>query len=418
MKVADIMQEHVDFVDSDTSIVDVARLIFGRGINGVPVCRNKKVVGFVTERDILEKFFPSVQDYMEDPFHEGNFEHMEDKSREILSLPVSKIMGRTPITIESNDPILRAQSLMSINHVGRLPVVDKKGNLIGIVSKGDIFKAVVGKEMPYMENEEYHDWIAKHFDMAIGMESRLTPEIESLTELFKNNNIEKVLDMGCGTGEHAIALAKKGFKVVGIDNSQLMFNIAKEKWNALPQALKENVQFIQGDYVGKLKEISNGEFEAAIFMGGMLGHMAKTYQEVLGELNRVLSRKNSLIVAQVANFDKSIKVKGRLHKFDIVKSHLSPNWEHAYYWFCDPPRKKGGNITLNAAILDFNGTMWTTKSMNSVQVVPFHKEELVKVFKKSGFPKTSFYGIKIWEKLFENRFKPLESDYLIAVAKR
>ena len=62
MKVSDVMSKQVDFVSTNTSVKDVCRLIFGRGINGVPVCKGKKVVGFVTERDILSKFYTSIQD--------------------------------------------------------------------------------------------------------------------------------------------------------------------------------------------------------------------------------------------------------------------------------------------------------------------------------------------------------------------
>ncbi len=417
MKVSDVMQRHVDFVSSDDSVTEVARLIFGRNINGVPVCENKKVIGFITERDILSNFFPSMKDYVEDPIREGNFEQMEEKAKEILSLPVSSIMSSTPFTIEFDAPILQAQSLMSVHKIGRLPVVDRKGKLVGIISKGDIFRSVVGKKMPYVENEEYHDWIAKHFDIAMGMESRIDPEVKSLAKLFKDNKIEKVLDIGCGTGEHAIALAKNGFSVVGIDNSRLMFKVAKEKWNNLPQNLKSKVEFIRGDYVETLEEIGN-KFGAAIFMGDMLAHLPYKYLDILKELDRVLSPENSVIVSQSANFGKSIKVRNRLHRFEIRRSKLSPEWEHAYYWFYDPPRKKGDMLVLNAAILDFNGRFWQTKSMNRVQTVPLSKEDLVKLFKKFGFSKTSFYGVKRWEELFVHPFKEDESDYLITVARR
>lgn len=416
MKVADVMQRHVDSVGIEDTVMDAARIIFGRNINGVPICKNKKVVGFVTERDILANFLPSMQDYVEDPFREGDFEKMEDKAKEILSFPVSKIMSRTPTTIEADTPILHAQSLMTIHKIGRLPVVDHRGNLIGIIAKGDIFKAVVGKNIPYSESEEYHDWIAKHFDIAIGMESRIKPEVESLTKLFRNNKVKKVLDIGYGTGEHSINLAKNGFNMVGIENSRLMFNVAKEKWDNLAPEIKNRVEFVKGDFVGALKTIDD-KFDAAIFMGDMLAHMPYKYLEVLEELKRILS-KDALIVAQLVNFEKSITVKKRLRRFEIAKSKVSPDWEHAYYWFYDPPRKKGDLLVLNAAILDFNGKIWLTRSMNRLQTMPFTKIDLTKIFKKAGFPRISFYGIEEWEDLFAHSFKLYKSDYLIVVAKR
>ena len=58
MKVANVMSRQVDYVTKNTSVKDVCRLIFGRGINGVPVREGKKIVGFITERDVISKFYP------------------------------------------------------------------------------------------------------------------------------------------------------------------------------------------------------------------------------------------------------------------------------------------------------------------------------------------------------------------------
>lgn len=417
MKVADAMSKHVDFVTTDATVEDVSRLIFGRGINGVPVCRNKKVVGFIIERDILAQFYPSMQEYIEDPVHARDFEGMEGRVSEILALKVEKIMSKNPTTVTPDTPLLQAQSLMSVHKVGRLPVVDGKGTLLGILSRGDIFRAVVGKKMPYIESEEYHDWIAKHYDLAIGWESRLELEIKALTTLFKRNKTDKILDIGCGTGEHAIALARNGFHVVGMENSRLMFKTAKDKWDKLPRTLQERVKFIEGEYVGNLKKMKE-QFGAAIFMGNALAHIPQSFKAVLKELNKVLLPRNAFIIAQLVNFQKVFRVKNRLHMFVIRQSILSPVWEHAYFWFYDPPRERGGLLTLNAVILDFNGKIWTNRGMTSVKIAPLTKEKIGGILKKVGFPRISFYGIKTWGPLLKQSFKTLESDWLNVVAKR
>ena len=128
MKVADAMSSHVDHVSSDTKVKDVSLLIFGRGINGVPVCKGRKVIGFITERDILSQFYPSLDEYAQDPFREGDFEGMEKKVNDIFEMTADKIMSTNITRVTPDTPLLRAQSLMFIEKVGRLPVVDKKGN--------------------------------------------------------------------------------------------------------------------------------------------------------------------------------------------------------------------------------------------------------------------------------------------------
>lgn len=417
MKVSDVMQKYVEYVSVDTKILDVARIIFGRRINGLPVCEGKKVVGFIAETDILGKFHPTMQEFTEDPFSSSNFENMEEKAQEILGLTAKNLMNKKPITVNTDDPLLRADSLMRLRDVGRLPVVDKKGNLVGIVSMGDIFKSLVGKKIPYLESEEYHDWVAQHFDLAIGWESRIPSEIPALIELFRKNEVKKVLDIGCGTGEHAIELVKNGFQVLGLENSRGMFNIAQSKWKNLPKNLKTQVKFIQGDYVENLKKLKD-EYQAAIFMGNAMAHFPNTYSKVLRELNSILSKKNSVVVAQLINFERALKSNNRLYRFMIKQSKFSPSQEHAYFWFFDPPQKKGDLLTLNMGILDFDGHKWLTRGINAVQTTPFTKEGLRKNFKDINFPKVSFFGSKGSEPLLKNKFKPDKNDWLTVVAKR
>src|SRR3989344_3043834 len=235
MVVSDVMSTAVDYVTTNTSVRDIARLIFGKGINGVPVLDKTKLVGFITERDILAKFYPSVEEYMEDPVNTSDFISMEKKVSNILSLSAGKIMSRNPVTVTADTPILKAQSLMFINKIGRLPVVDKKNHLVGIVSKGDVFRSVVGDQIPSSAEEEYHDWVARHYDLTMEWEERLGNEIPDLTKLFKKKGVKNVLDILCGTGEHDISLAKRGFNMVGLNSSVNMYRKAASKTRNLSQ---------------------------------------------------------------------------------------------------------------------------------------------------------------------------------------
>ena len=147
MKVANAMSRKVDSVAPKTKVKEISKLIFLHHINGVPVLKGKKVIGFITERDILHQFFPSMREYMEDPVNEANFEAMEKNITQIFELTADKIMSKHPITIHPDSPLLEAQSLMFMHKVGRLPVVDRKKNIIGIIAKRDIFKYLVGKRL-------------------------------------------------------------------------------------------------------------------------------------------------------------------------------------------------------------------------------------------------------------------------------
>lgn len=147
MKVLNAMSKKVDFVTPKTKVKEVSKLIFVHHINGVPVLKGKKVIGFITERDILHQFFPSITEYMEDPVNESNFEKMEKNIARIFDMTADKIMSKHPVTIHTGSPLLEAQSLMFMHKIGRLPVVDDKKNIVGIIAKGDIFRYLVGRKL-------------------------------------------------------------------------------------------------------------------------------------------------------------------------------------------------------------------------------------------------------------------------------
>ncbi|MBI4097722.1 MAG: CBS domain-containing protein [Candidatus Levybacteria bacterium] len=147
MKVANAMSRKVDYVSPETRIKEFSKLIFSHKINGVPVVKGKKVVGVITERDILQQFFPSVKEYMEDMVNEANFEKMEKKVSGIFEMRARQVMSKHPITVSAEVPLLEALSMMFTQKVGRLPVVDKKKRIIGIIAQGDIFKYLVGKRL-------------------------------------------------------------------------------------------------------------------------------------------------------------------------------------------------------------------------------------------------------------------------------
>lgn len=147
MKVKNAMSKKVDSTTPKARVKEVSMLIFDHHINGLPVLKDKKLVGFITERDILSQFYPTMKEYMEDTVNESNFEKMEKKVSSIFELTADKIMTRRLITVTPETPLLKAQSLMFMHKVGRLPVVDKKRHLVGIIAKGDIFKYLVGKRI-------------------------------------------------------------------------------------------------------------------------------------------------------------------------------------------------------------------------------------------------------------------------------
>lgn len=143
MKVSQLMSTKPITVTSDTSFAKVWELIFEKRISGVPVVDSKmKLLGIISEEDLIEKLYPSYEDFFFDPQLSRDFEAMEENAKLVSHLKAKDFMNKNVYTTTSNAPIMKAASSMLIHRVSCLPVVEERKNskiLVGIICKGDIF---------------------------------------------------------------------------------------------------------------------------------------------------------------------------------------------------------------------------------------------------------------------------------------
>lgn len=106
--------------------------------------------------------------------------------------------------------------------------------------------------------------------------------LEGLFRRYSAGPIRKILDVGCGTGNHAVLLAEKGFHVTGVDSSPHMVRVAAGK--VRPSASgSANPVFEVGDI---LKLSLPSHFDVALMMFSVLGYQTKN-TEVLRALGNV-----------------------------------------------------------------------------------------------------------------------------------
>ena len=116
MKVRDVMTSSVDWVSPDTSVVEVARLMKKDDVGSIPVCKDNKLMGIITDRDIVLNVVAAG----------GN-----------ANVTAKDIMSKDIISVSADQDIHEAANLMSKNQVRRLPVLEN-GNLVGILAIGDM----------------------------------------------------------------------------------------------------------------------------------------------------------------------------------------------------------------------------------------------------------------------------------------
>ncbi len=140
----DIMTKEVIAVHVDTPLLDVAKVLAEHNFDGVPVVdNNNKILGLVTEYDLINKtsavHLPTLQVILRNlPQFKKEEQHFQ---QEILSLKVSDIMNKDPLTIAPDLPYDEIIKLFKEHHrVNPIPVVDKDGKILGVISRFDVLR--------------------------------------------------------------------------------------------------------------------------------------------------------------------------------------------------------------------------------------------------------------------------------------
>lgn len=142
----DIMTQNPVVVAPDASVKDAAKLMDEESIGALPVVENGVLVGLVTEGDLIMRdvklefptYFHLLDGFIMYPPSTVRF---EKELKKAVAATVADVMSSDPVTIEAGAPIGDVASLLAEKDVSRLPVLEN-GELVGIVSKHDIVKAI------------------------------------------------------------------------------------------------------------------------------------------------------------------------------------------------------------------------------------------------------------------------------------
>jgi CBS domain-containing protein len=141
MRVEDIMTTDVRTVTPNTTLKDVALALTELGISGVPVVEAGRLLGVVSEADILMK------ERGRNPGLGGLagllFDETAQIGRKLGARTAGEAMSSPAITITPNRPASEAAGLMIDRLVNRLPVVGDDGALLGIITRADLVRAFV-----------------------------------------------------------------------------------------------------------------------------------------------------------------------------------------------------------------------------------------------------------------------------------
>jgi len=119
-------------IDMHSSMQDAINLLKKHGISMLPVMDNKRLVGIVSDRD-LKKASPSSATTLD--IHELLY---------LLStVQIKDIMTKKPITVPADLTIEETAEILLANKISGVPVVDKDGGVLGVITHTDLFKVII-----------------------------------------------------------------------------------------------------------------------------------------------------------------------------------------------------------------------------------------------------------------------------------
>jgi CBS domain-containing protein len=216
--VADVMTRDVLTVRESTPFKEVAWFMRARGVSALPVLgADDAVVGIVSESDLMLKE-EGLAAAMPPLFERRRRRRERAKATGTMA---GELMTAPAITVSATAPLAEAARTMHQREVKRLPVVDERGRLVGIVSRADLIKV-------YLRSDEE---IRAEVRDALALPLRIHPD--AVTASVRNGVVRLV---GLVTKRSEIALAEDFVQhidgVVAVE-SQLDFEV-DDAWPVPP----------------------------------------------------------------------------------------------------------------------------------------------------------------------------------------
>ncbi|MCX7834962.1 MAG: class I SAM-dependent methyltransferase [bacterium] len=225
-----------------------------------------------------------------------------------------------------------------------------------------------------MENHELYNWLSENYDNLIQWDDRLKRELPLLFKLLPRPEDGPIVDFGCGTGGHLKSLAEKGYQCFGMDLSQSLIQLAKQK---LPQ-FSDNI--IVGNI---LEEVPKHWplFSALLCLGNTLSHFnEKQLRQFLVNAFQC-SKTGGQLIVENRNWNRILYLRERFLKPVQTNQGL-------FIRLLDyPPKLNGSPITMTVAL--WKNETW---SSSSVLLYPHLHHQLFTIFQDVGWKFITEFG--------------------------
>jgi CBS domain-containing protein len=145
--VAEVMSRDPIVVRPETPLNEAIQILTEKRISGLPVVGDTgKLVGIISESDLMWQETgvtpPAYIMILDSVIYLQNPAKYERDLHKALGQTVGEVMSSDPVTVSPDKTLREAAKLMHDREVRRLPVIDSEGKIIGILTRGDVVRAM------------------------------------------------------------------------------------------------------------------------------------------------------------------------------------------------------------------------------------------------------------------------------------
>ena len=147
MKVKEMMSKDINSISPDMDAQEALKLLQKMKISGLPVIDdNHKLIGMFTEKEALSAILPSYIEKVGRFVYQDNPKAVKQKIANFRNMKAKDLMRHQVVTVDEDTNLYEVARIMLTQKIRRIPVINKGKKVVGIVSRGDITRAVFEEE--------------------------------------------------------------------------------------------------------------------------------------------------------------------------------------------------------------------------------------------------------------------------------
>jgi len=228
---------------------------------------------------------------------------------------------------------------------------------------------------------EFYSDFSKNYDKIFPLNDK---KLELIDNTFKNLKEKrediKLLDVGCGTGNYSIALAKKGYQLKAFDIDAEMISLAESKM----KESRVNIDFYRLGMMHIKEKFNSSSFDGIYIIGNVLVHLSQTKINKFLKLAADILNDNGKIFIQIVNYHRILEMD--LNGLPTIYSQDNlVRFERDYRY-----QEQENIIYFITRLIDhFEDKIL---SENKIELYPLCKDELEEYLTEAGFEIKNIYG--------------------------